>query len=172
MIIVFWTYFDTLINVLTAELELSFIDTGSFQGQVHGQVLQIVDIFMCQTLKYLNIDCLILIMTVTCKNNLHCKYHKLFPPCVAPEPKWKMTCPACAAVLVLPPSRKMFRAVTCFFSPKAVTKAVAKAVAKSRPCHGRGAGRLQAATPSTRSWKSGCSVSTLQRLRCCLLVPA
>ena len=115
---------------------------------------------MFQTRKYLNIDCLILIMTVTCKNNLHCKYHKLFPPCVAPEPKWKMTCPACAAVLVLPPSRKMFRAVTCFFSPKAVTKAVAKAVTKSRPCHGWGAELLQAATPSTRSWKSGCSVST------------
>ena len=73
------------------------------------------------------------------------------------------------AVLVLPPSRKMFRAVTCFFSPKAVTKAVTK----SRPCHCRGAGLLQAATPSTRSWKSGCSVSTLQRLSCCcLLVPA
>ena len=50
--IVFWTYFDTLINVLTAELELSYIDTGSFQGQV----LQI-DIFMFQTRKYLNIDC-------------------------------------------------------------------------------------------------------------------
>ena len=76
----------------------------------------------------------------------------------------------CCAVLVLPPSRKMFRAVTCFFSPKAVTKAVAKAVTKSRPCHGRGAGRLQAATPSTRSWKSGCSVSTLQRLSCCCLL--
>ena len=133
--------------MLTAELELSYIDTGSFQGQVHGQVLQIVDIFMCQTLKYLNIDCLILIMTVTCKNNLHCKYHKLFPPCVAPEPKWKMTCPACAAVLVLPPSRKMFRAVTCFFSPKAVTKEVTKAVTKSRPCHGRGAGLLSSRRP-------------------------
>lgn len=37
--IVFWTYFDTLINVLTAQLEPGFINIRSFQGQV----LQIVD---------------------------------------------------------------------------------------------------------------------------------
>ena len=104
--------------MLTAELELSFIDTGSFQGQVHGQVLQIVDIFMFQTLKYLNIDCLILIMTVTCKNNLHCKYHKLFPPCVAPEPKWKMTCPACAGCAGAAPKPQNVPRRDLFFLPQ------------------------------------------------------
>ena len=51
------------------------------------------------------------------------------------------------AALVLAPSRKMFRAVTCFFSPKAVAKAVTKAVTKSRPCHG---GRWAAAGGHTQ----------------------
>ena len=52
------------------------------------------------------------------------------------------------AALVLAPSRKMFRAVTCFFSPKAVAKAVTKAVTKSRPCHGRALGGCRRPHPA------------------------
>ena len=56
-------------------------------------------------------------MTVTCKNNLHCNYHNLSASCVAPKPKWKMTCPACAGCAGAGPKPQNVPRRDLFFLP-------------------------------------------------------